>query len=128
MKRKYGFTVIELVIVIVFLGVVFGLFFTQKNHLRQLNRDAERKTAVNAIYFNLTQIYYKNNKYYPETLTPETLPGMDPQLFTDPQGILLGELGSNYTYEASSCTNNQCQQFKITADLELEEDFTRDSN
>ena len=64
MKRKYGFTVIELVIVIVFLGVVFGLFFTQKNHLRQLNRDAERKTAVNAIYFNLTQIYYKNNKYY----------------------------------------------------------------
>ncbi len=128
MKHKSGFTVIELSVVIIFLALIFGLFFNQKNHLRQVDRDNQRKAAVNAIYFNLTEVYYKKNKYYPEKLTPETLPGVDPQIFTDPQGTLMGEAGSNYNYSTSSCNNNQCQNFKITADLELEEDFTRDSH
>ena len=61
---KKGFTVIELVFSIVFLLTAFGLFFTQKNDLQKSMRDQQRKTSVNSIYFNLKEVYFKQNNYF----------------------------------------------------------------
>lgn len=88
-------------------------------------RDKERKAAINAMYFQLINVYYKQNNYYPETISPELLTGMDPALFTDPNGILMGEANASYTYQASDCTESQCQKFKLTATLEKEAPYIK---
>lgn len=81
-----GFTVIELLVVIVLAFAASLLVFTQQNDLRTSNLDEQRKTAINAMYYNLEEVFYPKNGYYPDTLTPEKLPAMDPALFTDTNG------------------------------------------
>ena len=62
MKHK-GFTIIELLIVILVLGVGGWLFFTEKATVTAVQRDAARKVAVNAMYYNLEEVFYPANKY-----------------------------------------------------------------
>jgi|GEM_PF-37561 len=86
-----GFTVIELVVVGVLLLFAAFLAFTQMNNLQIANDDLRRKTAINAIYYALEEVYYKKHGSYPEHLDTKTLPSVDPDLFTDPDGFTLGE-------------------------------------
>lgn len=127
MKKKSGFTVIEILVVIALAIFATVLFFSQKNSIQQQMRDQERKASINSLYFQLKDVFYKQNNYYPETLTPELLTGIDPEVFTDPNGILLGEAKSNYSYKATNCENNHCQKFELKAKLEKEGDFIRSS-
>jgi type II secretory pathway pseudopilin PulG len=86
-----GFTVIELITVTIILIVAGLLVFNQITSLNRADADSQRKTAVNAMYYALEEVYYKQNGSYPATLTPETLPSVDPSLFTDPDGFTLGK-------------------------------------
>lgn len=90
-QRNRGFTVIELIVVIVVLAFASILVFVQINNLRAANHDAQRKTAINALYYALEEVYFKEHKSYPATLTTTTLPSVDPALFTDPDGFTLGK-------------------------------------
>lgn len=90
-SRQSGFTVIELVVVAVLLAVAGILVFVQMNNLRTANQDTQRKTAINAMHYALEEVYYKEHGYYPATLTTETLPSVDPALFTDPDGFTIGK-------------------------------------
>lgn len=122
---KRGFTVLELIVAIVFLLFIGGVFVHQKNKLAQQDRDSKRKIAINALYFNLKDVYYPKNKFYPENLTTESLPGVDPAIYTDPNGNAWGSPDSNYSYETTDCTDNKCQNFKLSAKLENEADFVK---
>lgn len=86
-----GFTVIELIVVAAVLAMAGGLIFIQINNLKIANQDAQRKTAINAMYYALEEVYYKKHLSYPSTLTSATLPSVDPTLFTDPDGFTLGK-------------------------------------
>jgi type II secretory pathway pseudopilin PulG len=86
-----GFTVIELAIVTTVLIVASVLIFMQFNNLKIANNDVQRKTAINAMYYALEEVYYQQHKSYPATLTSATLPSVDPILFTDPDGFTLGK-------------------------------------
>src|SRR5690606_20831230 len=90
-SRAHGFTVIELIVVIVVLAFAGILVYNQMNSLKVANQDAQRKTAINAMHYALEEVYYKQHKSYPATLTAETLPSVDPALFTDPDGFTLGK-------------------------------------
>lgn len=90
-SRQSGFTVIELIVVAAVFLVAGVLVFLQVHNLTVANQDAQRKSAVNAMYYALEEVYYKQHKSYPETLTPGTLPSVDPGLFTDPDGFTLGQ-------------------------------------
>lgn len=90
-NRQAGFTVIELVSVAVLLGIASIFVFVQINNLKAAMRDSDRKTAINAMYYALEEVYHKEHESYPETLTPATLPSVDPALFTDPDGFTLGK-------------------------------------
>ena len=90
-SQQSGFTVIELIVVAVVLAVAGVLTFVQMNNLRIASQDSERKTAINAMYYGLEEVYYKQHGYYPATLSAETLPSVDPALFTDPDGFTLGK-------------------------------------
>ncbi len=127
MNVKRGFTVIELIIVIALLAGASLLFFTQKHQVEVAARDDQRKTAINAMYYSLEEVYYKANKSYPRTINAETLPSVAPELFKDPNGIALGEGMSNYRYEAFNCNQNACKGYTIRTSLEKEADFVKES-
>ena len=56
MKQR-GFTVIELMVVIVLLLVIGVVFLVQKNNIEVAARDDTRKIAINSIYYNLEEVY-----------------------------------------------------------------------
>ncbi len=127
MKRQNGFTVLELIIVIVLVALAGTVFYIQKRDLEVAKRDSDRKTSINAIYYNLEDVYYPTNKAYPEALTADQLKGLDPAQLNDPGGIAVGLEGSNYRYEPKDCNNHLCKSYTLTADLEHEADYVKDS-
>jgi Tfp pilus assembly protein PilE len=125
MKRR-GFTVIELLVIIVILGVGGWLFFTERATINAEQRDSTRKTAINAMYYDLEEVYYEAHGYYPQTIDSKTLRAMDPALFTDPNGVKMGETGADYRYEPTSCsTDGQCKGYTLRAQMEREADYTK---
>jgi prepilin-type N-terminal cleavage/methylation domain-containing protein len=78
MKSSRGFTVIELLIVVVLFVVASIVFFVQKDHVEIAARDEARKTSINAMYYSLEEVYFKAHNAYPRTLTAETRPDGEP--------------------------------------------------
>ena len=128
MKVRKGFTVVELLLCIVFVGIFLVLFFFQKVNADAMDRDEKRKIASNAIYYALEEGYYADNGYYPEKIEKsEDLRWIDPNLFTDPYGSLLWEEGSNYSYEAKNCEDGKCKSYELRSTMEKEEDYVKTS-
>lgn len=125
MKKSHGFTVIELIVVIVFAGLATSILLYQRANIEASQRDETRKTAINAMYYNLEEVFYEENSYYPESIDSKTLRAMDPELFTDPYGNKLGEAASNYRYEASDCQDDKCQGYRLQSLLEKEADYVK---
>lgn len=122
-----GFTIIELLFIVVVIGTASVLFFVQKNNLEVATRDERRKISINAMYYSLEEVFYKTNGYYPRTIDEKVLPSMDPDLFTDPQGVKIGEANSNYRYESRNCEADQCKSYTLRTTLENEADYIKDS-
>ncbi len=143
MKRQEGFTVIELVIVFVILITLTVFFVIQRNDLEVAARDKARKVAVNAMYYDLTEVFHAQNNYYPETISRDTLKAVDPALFTDPDGFTLDankctytnskneqstDGDCNYHYVATDCNGEgHCQSFKLTSSMEAEAEYSKSS-
>lgn len=125
--KQRGFTVLELIVAIVFLAVAGTVFFVQKRDLSVAANDSQRKTAINSIYYNLEDVYYPANKSYPLNLTSDKLKGLDPEMLKDPNGKTFGEEGANYRYEPKDCDGDKCKSYTLTADLEKEADFVKTS-
>ena len=126
-RRSMGFTVLELIIAVVFLAAAGTIFFVQKRDLEIYQQDSARKTAMNAIYYTLEDVYYPINQGYPEQLAADQLKGLDPSQLKDPKGIAVGTEGSDYRYEPKDCTDGKCKSYTLTANLEHEEDFVKTS-
>ncbi len=124
---RRGFTIIELMLIIVLLGVASALFFVQKNNLEVAFRDEQRKIAINAMYYGVEEVYYKTNGYYPRTISDTVLPSVDPNLFTDPEGVKLGESESEYRYEPTNCDGDKCKSYSLRTTLENEADYIKNS-
>jgi type II secretory pathway pseudopilin PulG len=126
MKRADGFTVLELLVVILVLTVGGWLFFNEKARVDAVQRDSQRKQAINAMYYNLEEVYYEKNGYYPASIDSKILRAMDPGLFSDPNGIKLGLAGSDYRYSGTGCTtDNHCTGYELRALTEREADFVK---
>ena len=125
MKAKKGFTVLEIIVVGFFAGLLLIMFFVQKSNLDAMERDDERKTAINAMYYALEEGFYVQNGYYPETISENNLKMIDPALWTDPDGINLGTEGSSYSYEPANCVNGKCTEYILKATLEKEDIYTK---
>ena len=125
MKRK-GFTVVELLIVIALLGVGSWVYFTEKSRVDSVQRDAARKIAINAMYYNLEEVFFEKNGYYPSLIDSKTLRAMDPNLFVDPRGNKIGTAESDYRYTGKECgVDNTCDGYELRADLEREDDYIK---
>ncbi|TXG76883.1 hypothetical protein E6P97_02710 [Patescibacteria group bacterium] len=136
MKRTAGFTVIELIFIVLLLSAASIIFFVQKHTIETTARDNQRKTAINAMHYGLEEIYFKEHGSYPRTIDEKTLPFIEPSLFTDPDGVKIGQtaveidgtsypVSSTYTYEGTNCIDKKCKSYTLRATLENEDDFVK---
>ncbi len=126
-NAQSGFTVIELLVAVTLIIAAGVLFLQQKSQIERVDRDRERKTAINAMYYSLEEVYRPANGAYPRTISPDNLKSMDPALFTDPRGVKLGDQGSSYRYDPTNCDGNACQGYILRTSLEAEADFVKKS-
>lgn len=125
--RQQAFTVIEIIIVAVFLITAGVVAFFQYERLLEQQADDQKKTAINAIYYSLEEGYFPTHQSYPEHIDKDTLPTMDSSLLTDPYDITLGEQDSAYRYEPKNCKDGQCRSYTLRTSLSHESDFVKQS-
>lgn len=127
MKRLSGFTVIELLVAIVFLALATTFLVIQRGDLMATHRDSTRKTSINAFYYSLEEVYYASHHAYPDSINSSVLPSVEPALFTDTNGKKPGDTGYEYHYDPTGCANGQCKAYTLSVHLEKEAEYTKHS-
>src|SRR5262245_33507550 len=138
LKKDKGFTIVELLIVIVVIGILATLVIVTFSGIQQRARDTQRQTDINAIQGHV-EAYYAQTGTYPalSMLTDATwraanMKGLDPEALDDPGGTqIAATLATNgYQYTATAggaaCTvtgsgasaTSNCDAYVLTADLE----------
>ena len=139
-RKETGFTIVELLIVIIVIGILAALVLVTFTGVQQKARNTERTTDVKAIASHL-EVYYANQGYYPDSasLTDTTanavtgfiaanLKGLDKEALRDPKGtdyfLNAGDADSkHYGYVPSksgggACDNtvagSECASFVLT--------------
>lgn len=121
---KYGFTLVELLVVITILSVLLAAGVTVMNFLIKDNRDQQRLRELTTIKQAL-ELYRNDAQSYPPSLTfncPATgslQNGSKTYLDTIPNDPLCNK-GRHYAYQAlpkvpSACAGNKCQDFVLCA-------------
>ncbi len=125
MNTKKGFTVLEIIVVACFATLLLIIFFIQKSNIDAMERDKQRKIAINAMYYALEESFYKEHGYYPEFISEENIKVIDPALWTDPLGYNLGSPQGSYFYEAVNCKDGKCKEYILKANLEKEDVYAK---
>lgn len=145
-RKQQGFTIVELLIVIVVIGILAALVITTFTGIQQKARDTERTTDIKAIHGQV-EAYYAQNGSYPglaelnsASWRSTNMKGLDAEALKDPkfQTGLSCKDGSNNPQLASSpstgcygyavfqtdgstaCTTaaGDCAKYTLTANLE----------
>ncbi len=140
-KRQSGFTIVELLIVIVIIGILATLVIVTFSGIQQRARDTQRKTDINAAQSHV-EAYYANFGNYPlladvqsDTWRSTNMKGLDPESLIDPKGTLTIQGSSNatqygYTVTPAACDNSAtpCDGYSLTATLEGGGTYSKQSN
>jgi prepilin-type N-terminal cleavage/methylation domain-containing protein len=141
-KKTSGFTIVELLIVIVVIGILAALVITTYNGIQQKARDTERKTDVNAVHGQVEAYNAQNGKYptlanvNDATFRSANMKGLDAAALADPKNAgsqqLCGTVGSGcYAYVTSptGCDNTatDCTSYVLTATLEAGGTYVKQS-
>ncbi|HEX5456163.1 MAG TPA: type II secretion system protein [Candidatus Saccharimonadales bacterium] len=145
LKRKQsGFTIVELLIVIVVIGILAAIIITTFTGVQKKARDADRKSDINAIYSQV-EVYFAQNSKYPTlanlndgTWRDANVKGLTDDSIHAPNAsnALISDLTSTatnvYIYAPTAsgggaCDNSatDCGAFTIKANLESGGDFTK---
>lgn len=141
-RLQSGFTIVELLIVIVVIGILATLVYNSYSGVQARTRDTKRLNDLSATAVQL-EFFYSDNNAYPNAsqLTDTTsggwvetnLKGFDKSALKDPKGVMVNASGSTYTYTVlpSGCTGSTgetpCTSFTLTADMEKQADVTKNS-
>lgn len=142
-RKQQGFTIVELLIVIVVIGILAALVITTFTGIQQKARNTERETDIKAIHGQV-EAYYAQNGRYPTLANMNTnawrasnMKGLDNEAMKDPKGTGAGastsdtapyQLGGaaassiySYVVTPSGCDNGaggDCTGYTLTATLE----------
>lgn len=133
-KKQDGFTIVELLIVIVVIGILAALVLNTFGNIQARARDTERKTDVNGIHSQL-EVYHADNGYYPilSDVTASNLSGLDAEALIDPSGVNVTAGSGDYVYAPTvsgggACTTaGLCVSYTLTATMEQESNYVKNS-
>ena len=142
-QKSKGFTIVELLIVIVVIAILATLVIVTFTGIQQKARDSKRETDIDALDSHL-EAYYADNGYYPtiaalqdSTWVANNMKGLDPSALKDPKGSsITGNAPATgtyvYSYQATGCSGtaetDQCTAFTLTSELEAGGTFAKSSN
>jgi general secretion pathway protein G len=143
-KRQSGFTIVELLIVIVVIGILATLVIVTFTGIQQKARNSQRQTDINALDSHI-EAYYAQNGFYPTlanlndaTWRTTNTKGLDPDALQDPKdpaatpALVAAPADNRYSYEVlpAACDNTAttCDSFTLTARLEGGGDYEKQSN
>lgn len=148
---RQGFTIVELLIVIVVIGILAALVIVTYNGIQQRARDTERKTDIKGIQGQL-EAYWADNAKYPclvsttatcttdlnaAAFRTDNLKGLSNDAFADPKNdtdtnLCAASDADCYGYAATpaNCDNatTDCDNYTLTATLESGGTFQVQSN
>lgn len=127
-KRQQGFTIVELLIVIVVIGILAALVITTFTGVQGRARDTERETDIKAIHGQL-EAYYADHGGYPSLTDMNTaawrsanMAGLDDEALEDPdsggnQTLQGAQTVNRYAYIPASvgCATDACTSYTLIA-------------
>jgi len=120
-KRQEGFTIVELLIVIVVIGILAALVITTFTGIQQRARNTERETDIKAIHGQV-EAYYAENGVYPTlanlntaTWRTSNMKGLDGEALKDPKGSGTGTATSDSApYQLASAAAANVYAYVVT--------------
>src|SRR5437762_539321 len=92
-KNQQGFTIVELLIVIVIIAILAGLVYTTFSGIQQKARDTVRTANIKALHGAVEAYYAQNQSRYPTLANMNdaswratNLRGLDSEAVNDPKG------------------------------------------
>ena len=128
-NQKRGFTIVELLIVVIVIGVLAGIVLNTIGASQRKARDTQRTTDLQAVYKSL-ELYYQENDGYPlaADFDIDIFNGLNPDSIADPRGVQINTTASDYSYTPTDCDSDDCRKYSLAAELEDEDDpFVIDS-
>ncbi|MEI6237140.1 MAG: type II secretion system protein [Candidatus Saccharibacteria bacterium] len=142
-KRQSGFTIVELLIVIVVIGILAALVITTFSGIQQKGRDTKRQTDIKALHSQLEAFFAQNGGGYPVMAdvntaswrnTQPNMKGLDEAALCDPSNatqtncqLVATPAAQSYAYQVwdvdgttacTSTTGQTCPKYTLTATLE----------
>lgn len=135
-NKSKGFTIVELLIVIIVIGILATLVIALFTSAKKKARDSQRQTDIVALQGYIEGYYAETGKYplladiNSSTWRGTNMEGLDPAALADPknptsQALVAGTTAveNNYVYEVTpaSCDNGSggdCTGYRLIADLE----------
>lgn len=124
-NKQSGFTIIELLIVIVVIGILAALVLNAFGNIQERARDTERQSDINSIHTQL-ELYYADNTSYPDAINTTNLPNLSDEALVAPTA------GETYAFDATTdngaagagaaCTTaaGTCGEYRLNATLEVD--------
>src|SRR5438270_867419 len=136
-KRDQGFTIVELLIVIVVIGILALLVITTYSGIQQKARNSKRQTDIQSVQTQL-EAFYSQNGYYPSltdinsgSWLTTNMKSLDQNALTDPSNptqsktLAATPTDKQYSYavtdsSGASCesTDTNCAKYTLTAKYE----------
>src|SRR5580704_2363827 len=138
LKRKgQGFTIVELLIVIVVIGILALLVITTYSGIQQKARNAKRQTDIQSLQTQL-EAFFSQNGYYPSltdmnssTWRAANMKSLDPNALIDPSNptqsntLVASPTAKSYSYAVTDSSGNSCEsadtscaEYTLTAEYE----------